>query len=77
MLQLCSQPDWLQSKLTQFMKIDLLTCFKTESSAGALAESEQIAQVIYTCCSNSTAVLVLDKFKLYTVLAVVSFTKIT
>ena len=45
----------------------MLSCYKTERSAGALAEIKNDVQV-YMCCSNSTAVLMLDKVKLFTFL---------
>ena len=45
----------------------MLSCYKTERSAGALAEIKNDVQV-YMCCSNSAAVLMLDKVKLFTFL---------
>ena len=63
MLRPDSQPDRLWSWLTQFMtKIDLLTHFKTKRHRGWERAQCHTAQV-YMCCSNSTAVLVLDKAK--------------
>ena len=67
MLQPNSQPGWIQSRLpalNPLNQLDLLTRFKTERSTGAVAESENDATAqVYMCCSNSTAVLVLDKAK--------------
>ena len=67
MLRPDSQPDRLRNRPPALKPVDpiydLLTRFKTERSAGAVAESKKDATQRESIrgCSNSTSVLLLDK----------------